>query len=299
MALRDYLVGEIAEDHADGLLGRREALRRLALMGLSLPAAGALLAACGGGDDDDPAAATTTTSTTAAAAATTTSGSRIEDVFGSRFTFEGRHAVYATAAEPIAAVLVIHENRGLTPHFTDLVMRFATEGLAALCVDLVSAEGGTDALSEGEVQAALAAAPLERLLGDLRAGIDELVRRHPDLPVAVVGFCFGGGMTWNLLDAGDDRVTVAIPFYGPAPEAPDFTGSRAAVLGIYAGDDERVNASRDRAAAALEAAGLTHEIRTFEGAGHGFFNDTGARHDAAAGGEAWTLVLNWIADHAT
>jgi carboxymethylenebutenolidase len=104
-------------------------------------------------------------------------------------------------------------------------------------------------------------------------------------------------MTWALLDAGDDRIAAAVPFYGPAPDAPDFAGVRAAVLGIYAGLDDRVNASRDRAAAALAAAGVTHEIKTFDGVDHAFFNDTGQRYDSIAADEAWDLTLNWIVDH--
>ena len=175
--------------------------------------------------------------------------------------------------------------------------RFADEGMAALCVDLVSAEGGTAAMDEGAVQAALAAAPPARLLDDLRAGIGELQVRAPGAGVAVVGFCFGGGVVWNLLDAGDDRVAAAVPFYGPVPEAPDFTDVRAAVLAVYAGRDDRVNATRDRAAAALAAAGVVHRIETFDDADHAFFNDTGSRYDADAAAEAWELTLNWIVDH--
>lgn len=289
MALRDYLVGEIAEDAVDGRISRREALRRLGLMGVSLPAATALLAACAG-DDGGGAASTTTTSTTVAPLAAD------ETIRFAGPAGELRGA-FAAPEEPTAAVLVLHENRGLTPHFVDLVGRFAREGMAALCVDLVSTAGGTDSMAEGDVQATLAAAPLEALLADVRAGIDELQRRAPEAPVAVVGFCFGGAMTWNLLDAGDDRVVAAVPFYGPAPDAPDFAGVRAAVLAIYAGKDDRVNASQARAVAALTAASIVHEVKVFDGADHAFFNDTGQRYEPIAAAEAWELTLNWIVDH--
>jgi carboxymethylenebutenolidase len=104
---------------------------------------------------------------------------------------------------------------------------------------------------------ALANAPVERLLGDLGAGIHELQQRVPGASVGTAGFCFGGGMVWNLLQAGEQRFAAAVPFYGPAPENPDFTRARAAVFSIYAERDGRVNASRDRAEAALQAAGLT------------------------------------------
>ena len=52
MALRSYLVSEVTQDFADGLLTRREAVHRLALLGTSLTAATALLAACGNGGRD-------------------------------------------------------------------------------------------------------------------------------------------------------------------------------------------------------------------------------------------------------
>jgi carboxymethylenebutenolidase len=304
MALEHYLAEEIAQDCADGLLSRREALRRLALLGLSVPMAGSLLAACGG-DDKAPSAdrassAASSTSSSAPSAATSASSSasapKAEVV---RFAGASGEltAAFASPAAPKAALLVIHENRGLTPHFHDLVGRFAAQGYASMCVDLVSPEGGTEALGEAGVQGALGNAPMERLVSDLRSGIDELERRAPGSKVGTVGFCFGGGMVWNLLQAGETRLAAAVPFYGPAPDAPDFSKAKAAVLAIYGELDARVNATRDRAEAALTAAGLTHEVRTFAGADHAFFNDTGARYDEQAAHEAFDLVLDWFRQH--
>lgn len=88
-----------------------------------------------------------------------------------------------------------------------------------------------------------------------------------------------------------------MPFYGPAPDPADFSRSKAAVLGVYAGLDDRVNASRGRAEAALKAVGLVHEIRTFDGADHAFFNETSPRHNAEAAGEAWKALLAWYGRH--
>jgi carboxymethylenebutenolidase len=90
-----------------------------------------------------------------------------------------------------------------------------------------------------------------------------------------------------------------VPFYGPAPEDPDFSGSKAAVLAVYAGLDDRVNGTRDRAVAALEAAHLEHQVLTIDGVDHAFFNDTGPRYDRAAADRAWTAMLAWLADHLT
>jgi carboxymethylenebutenolidase len=110
----------------------------------------------------------------------------------------------------------------------------------------------------------------------------------------VIGFCFGGNLTWQLLAAGEPRLAAAAPFYGVPPANADFSGSKAAVLAVYGELDSRVNATRDGAVAALEAAGLKHEVRTFQGADHAFFNDTGPRYNAAAATEAYQAVLDWF-----
>ena len=299
--MRQYLAEEIALEYADRRLTRREALRRLALLGLTAGASTALLAACGGDDDADTATTSSPDGTESTTTTTSTSTSAPGPIAVEDITFDGPRGelfgAWAAAAEPRGAVLVIHENRGLTDHIRSLPPRFAADGYSALAVDLLSEEGGTAAVGEGGATAALGQASEERLVADLRAGIDELERREPDASIAAVGFCFGGAMTWRLLAAGEERLAAAVPFYGPAPDDPDFSGSKAAVLAIYAELDGRVNASRDRAAAALEAAGLVHEIRTFEGVDHAFFNDTGPRHDPDAAAEAYAAVLAWFATH--
>ena len=297
MALRDYLAGEIAADLGDGGLTRREALRRLGLLGLSVPAASAVLAACAS-DSGHKATATSSqssASTTAGGGATTVAPKLAADTVRFAGPAGELQGAFSSPATPKATVLVIHENRGLTPHFFDVVGRFAASGYAALCVDLLSREGGTASMSDPAAPtAALAAAPLDRLLADLRAGIDELVRRQPKVKIGTVGFCFGGGMVWNLLNAGEARLAAAVPFYGPAPDNPDFSKAKAAVLAIYGALDARVNATRDRAVAALTAAGLTHDVKTFDGADHAFFNDTGSRYNATAAAEAYRDVLEWF-----
>jgi carboxymethylenebutenolidase len=298
MALRNYLVGEVAEDFVDGLLNRREALRRLTLLGLSVSSATALLAACGDGGGAQTGAGE---ATSAAAATTPAAGQTASTTPGEPVRFAGPagelQGAWAAAEDPQGALLVIHENRGLTPHFFDLVGRFASESYSALCVDLLSAQGGTGSLGDpAAAPTTLANTPPEQLLANLQAGIDELERRVPDAKVGGVGFCFGGGMTWNLLQAGEQRLAAAIPFYGPAPENPDFSQAKAAVLAIYGEQDERVNASRERAEAALKAAGLTYQVRTYAG-GHAFFNDTGPRYNAEAAQQAWQEVLDWFNQH--
>jgi carboxymethylenebutenolidase len=290
VALREYLAEEIALDYSDAILTRREALRRLGLLGLTASGAAALLAACGDGGSSKQTrkgGASTTSGAPATAEAVTFSGPQGE-----------LQGVWAKASDPKGAVLVIHENRGLTDHIRSIPPRFARDGYSALAIDLLSEEGGTAAVGgEAEATAALGQAASERLIADLRAGIDDLEHRDRNVKLAVIGFCFGGGLTWQLLAAGEPRLAAAAPFYGPAPENPDFSRSKAAVLAVYAELDSRVNATRDGAVAALEAAGLTHEVRTFPGVDHAFFNDTGPRYNAGAASEAYQAVLSWFATH--
>ncbi|MEA2222719.1 MAG: carboxymethylenebutenolidase [Solirubrobacteraceae bacterium] len=313
--LQRYLAEEVAEDHADGIITRREAVRRLALLGVGAGAAATLLGA---------------TATDAAAkhghrghadhgrnggqggqgghggpGGHGGQGGQSEavdwaPVATEAVTFTGPAGQLMAAWAPAAgrmrgAVLVIHENRGLNDHIRNVAGRFAASGYAALALDLLSEEGGTAAFpGEAEVAAALSAAPPARFDADMKAAVTELRRRAPRAPIAAIGFCFGGGMVWRLLAAGEDRLDAAAPFYGPFPQGGDLSGAKAAVLGIYGGLDARVNATRDAARAALEAAGLDHRIVTFAAADHAFFNDTGPRFNAPAAEEAWHRVLSWF-----
>ena len=292
--LQRYIAEEIATDHVDGLLSRREAMRRLALLGIAAPAAAALITACG---EKRPVATTTTSAPDAPAGPPPGAGAALptEPVSwpGPRGKLQG---AWAPAAEPRGAVLVIHENKGLNDWVRSVAGRLAGAGYSALAIDLLSEEGGTATFADpAEATAALSKVAPERFIADLRSGLDELARRAPGVKLAAVGFCFGGGMVWQLLAAGEPRLSAAVPFYGPTPEDADFAGSKdAAVLGIYAALDDRVNASEPVARAALEKAGMTFELVTEPDADHAFFNDTGKRYDAAAAADAWKRLQEWF-----
>ena len=294
MAFREYITEEIAQDAVDGIITRREALRRLMLIGVSATAAASLLAACSDDDDDDSAAAgDQDASSTTASTGPTAEPSNSPENFGPDGALKG---VFAISREAKGSVLVIHENRGLTPHFVGFPRRLAGSGYHALAIDLLSRSGGTPQ-DEGAAQAALAAADKAQLVADLKIGVSELLERFPDQKVGVMGFCFGGGMTWSLLASGETRIGAAIPFYGTLPDPHDFSGSKAAVLAMYAGLDDRVNATRDAAETALKTAGLTHQVKTFPNVMHAFFNDTGERYNQAAATEAYEDVLAWFGRH--
>jgi carboxymethylenebutenolidase len=297
MALRSYLATEVALDHVDGLLTRREALHRLGLLGLTTVAASGLLSACA---DAAPAPAPAPAAPSSApgpaapdydvAAAT----ARTEAITfpGGTGTMSG---AFAAAQNPKGAALVVHENRGLTDHIRAVTGRLAGDGYTALAPDLLSRAGGTAGASDAT--AVLGGISEADLVADLRSGLAELGRRASGATLGAVGFCFGGGMVWQLLNSGPSDLAAAAPFYGPAPDDPRFTGTKAAVLGIFAEQDDRVNAGRDTLDRALTTAGVTHEFVTEPGAGHAFFNDTGQRYNPTAAADAYRRLLAWFGTH--
>ncbi|MEV5651025.1 dienelactone hydrolase family protein [Nocardia sp. NPDC052254] len=298
--LQRYIAEEIGTDHAEGLLSRREALRRLGLLGLGAPAAVALLAACAGntgGTAKNSGAATATPAGNAGPPPGTEAA-----VTPAAVTFGGPggrtlQAAWAPAAQPRGGVLVIHENKGLTDHIRSVTGRFAGIGYSALAVDLLSEEGGTATFTDpAAATAALAKAPQQRFIEDLQAGVTELAGRVPGKKLGATGFCFGGGLTWLLLTHGTRELAAATPFYGPFPDGGDIT-TETAVLAIYGALDRRGDATRPAAEAALERAGVPHETFVAADANHAFFNDTGASYQPTAAAEAWHRVSDWYARH--
>jgi len=290
--LQRYLAEEVAVDHADGIISRREALHRLALMGWTVAAAATLLTACGN-ETKGAASPSPTPGESAGSDASASAASAITFAGPEGRTLQGGWA--PASGSPRGAILVIHENKGLLDHFRVVAGRFASAGYSALALDLLSEEGGTASLGDSaNATAALSKIAPERFVADMKAGLDELARRTPGVKLGAIGFCFGGGMMWRLVGSKDPRLAAAAPFYGPLPDAADFTGAKTAVLGVYGALDARVNASQAAATAALEKAGLPHEIVTYPGADHAFFNDTGPRYNAEAAAQAWTKVLAWF-----
>lgn len=304
-----YLCEEVGIDHADGHITRREAMRRLSLLGLSVAAATTLLAACskdpaapsaggaaGGGGGNGTAGGGGSGGGSGGGAGGSVSGG----LPTTAITFpgaEGRtlQGAFATHAAPTGSILVIHENKGLLDHHRSVAGRFAEKGYAALAIDLLSAEGGTASLGDAaNATAALGKITPERFVADMRSGLDELAKRTPGKKLGVIGFCFGGGMSWRLAAAKDPRLAAAVPFYGPLPEGADFTGTNTAVLGVFAEKDTRVNASLEAAKAALAKAGVPHEIVVYPGVDHAFFNDTGPRYDATQASAAFVKSLDWF-----
>ncbi len=193
-------------------------------------------------------------------------------------------------------VLVCHENRGLTDHIKDVTRRLARAGYAALAVDLLSRQGGTSTLDSSQVPGALGGIDPQQFAQDFRSGLGYL----QDQPfaqadrVGMVGFCFGGGVTW-LAATKIPELKAAVPFYGPHPPLEDVKDIQAAVLAIYGERDQRINQGIPEIETAMQQNNKVFEKIIYPDADHAFFNDTGTRYNPQAAQDAWQRLLGWFA----
>jgi carboxymethylenebutenolidase len=115
--------------------------------------------------------------------------------------------------------------------------------------------------------------------------------------VGMVGFCFGGGVTWRVATKMPE-LRAAVPFYGPNPPLEDVPQIRAAVLAIYAERDQRINQGIPAIEEAMARHGKTFEKIIYPNADHAFHNDTNPqRYNAAAARDAWAKTLAWFDRH--
>ena len=191
----------------------------------------------------------------------------------------------------LGTVVVIHENRGLTPHIKDVTRRVAQAGYLALGVDALSPFGGTPA-DEDKGRELIGQLDPQQNLENYLAALTYL-RQRPDGngKTGCVGFCWGGGMV-NQLAVHDPRLNAAVAYYGRQPEADEVPGIKAALMLHYAGLDERIDAGIPAYEAALKAARVPYQLFVYPGVNHAFNNDTSpARYNAEAAQLAWGRTL--------
>jgi carboxymethylenebutenolidase len=192
-------------------------------------------------------------------------------------------------------VLVCHENRGLTEHIKDVTRRLAKAGYVGLAVDLLSRQGGAASMSSDEVPGALGNIEPEQFVRDLISGWRYLQEQSfaQAERVGMVGFCFGGGVTWRMA-TGMAELKAAVPFYGPHPPVEDVPKINAAVLAIYGELDQRINQGIPAIEEAMQQNGKIYEKVIYPNADHAFHNDTGSRYNAEAAQDAWKRTLEWF-----
>lgn len=314
-----YFIDEHIEDYLDGLISRRELLRRVTLISGSAVLAASIVAACGTPAPSTGGAATGSAAPSAAATAfvpqaygtpppsPVPSGVTVQEndprITVSKPEVKGADGALLMAymAKPktnarVAGVVVIHENRGQTEHIRDVVRRVATAGFVGINIDLAARDGGADKLTDAAAyNAALAKRDTAAKLSDHNAAIAYL-KGQSSGAIGVVGFCFGGGETWSVLTAGTADVKAAAPFYGPQPtNYAELAKTKAAVSAVYAELDTRITSSTQQMEQELKKSGSPYAITIYPGVNHAFHNDTNPdRYNAAAAQKAWVATVEWF-----
>ncbi len=275
----DQKIIDLHDDYTNGLLDRREFIKKLAVLAGGTAAAIALLplienkyAQAQVVPKDDPRL-------------------HVENI-----KYPGETGdVLAHFARPkgdkkLPGVIVIHENRGLNPHTEDVARRVALEGFLAIAPDALSPFGGTPE-DVNEARALMRKLDIQSTLNNYLAAVKYL-KTHPQSTgkVGCTGFCWGGGVT-NQVAVHSPDLKAAVPFYGRQPASEDVPKIKASLLCHYAGLDERINKGIPEFEATLKEASVDYKIFMYEGAGHAFFNDTSSRYHEEAAKLAWERTI--------
>ena len=193
-------------------------------------------------------------------------------------------------------VVVIHENRGLNPYIEDVARRLAVAGFIAFAPDALTPLGGYPG-NDDDGRELQRQRDREEMTEDFIAAVNFL-GDHPDTTgrIGAVGFCFGGGMVLELAIRQPD-LDAGVAFYGRHPDADRATAIEAPLMLHHAELDERVNASWPSFKKGLEAAGVEYVNHDYEGAQHGFHNDTTPRYDQKAAELAWSRTVEFFNRH--
>ena len=207
--------------------------------------------------------------------------------------------VQPNAQGPFAAVLVIHENRGLNPYIEDVARRVATEGFLALAPDGLWPVGGYPG-NDDDGRALQAGLDQDKLRTDMLNSA-RFLKTHAlaNGKLGVTGFCWGGTTTNFLAVALGKDLQAAVPFYGAAAETARVPEIKAPLLIQYAEQDERINAMWPAYEAALKASGVPYEMHVYPGTQHGFHNNSTPRYQEAAAKLAWERTIAFFKKHLT
>jgi carboxymethylenebutenolidase len=198
---------------------------------------------------------------------------------------------------PFPALIVIHENRGLTEHIKSVARRFAGQGYFTLAPDMLSRIGGKEKYpTDEEGVAAIGTLTSDGVQQDLQSAFDYL-KSLPDVKadhIGVIGYCWGGGN--SLLMATKVRaLRTAVVYYGPNPANLDDVANIAGpMLGSYGELDNRITVNVPALVEAMKKYNKSFEYKIYPGAAHAFFNDTGANYNADAAADAWKVTLAFL-----
>jgi len=206
--------------------------------------------------------------------------------------------VYPERSTKAPVVVVVHEIYGLSTWVRGVADQLAADGFIAIAPDLLTGKAapapGSDTLTQAAATAAirtLASADVQRQLaavGQYGMALPAAEKRY-----GVVGFCWGGSTSFMHAVASPDGLGASVVYYGTSPADSLLARVKVPVLGLYGGEDARVNATIPGAVAAMRSLGKSYEPHTFAGAGHGFLRQQDGQNGAnlSAARQAWPLTV--------
>jgi len=208
--------------------------------------------------------------------------------------------VYPERSSKAPVVIVVHDIGGMSDWIRGIGDQLAKEGFIAIVPDLLSGKGpnggGTASLGDQVGQTIRTLTPDE-----LKTRLDALMAYGKALPssngkTGTIGFCWGGGTVFNYA-LNQPAVAATASYYGPMPNEPAaYEKAKTPILGLYGGNDQRVNANIPVAEAALKAHGVSYTPLVFEGAGHGFLRNQSGQDggNLKAVQQAWPKTLDFF-----
>jgi len=208
--------------------------------------------------------------------------------------------VFPETKEKAPVVVVIHEIFGLTDWIRSVADQLAADGFIAIAPDLLSGKGpnggGTESVDRDGAVALVRGLKQEEVFRRLNAAVSHATSLSAGTKeFGVVGFCWGGGMSFAY-GAEQPELKAAVVYYGTSPAAEVLGRIQAPVLGLYGGDDARVNTTVGPADTEMKKLGKRYTHETYEGAGHGFLRAQDGRDGAnlKAAQQAWRRTVDFF-----
>ena len=210
--------------------------------------------------------------------------------------------VYPERKTKAPVVVVVHEIYGLTPWVRGVADQLAADGFIAIAPDLLTSKNLPNPTDS--VPGSLATAAIRTLdPADVHRQISAAAEYAMALPAAlprygIVGYCWGGGVSFDHA-VRSPKVGASVVYYGVSPASALLASVNARVLGLYGGNDARVNATIAPADSTMRALGKTYTYHIYEGAGHGFLRQQAGQEGAnlKATQQAWPATIGWFRRH--
>ena len=281
-------VKKLIQEYQEGKISRREFIHKAVLVTGSLAAANTLIDSlmpsrsyAAQVDPNDPALT-----------------SRNVEYAGKAGAVSG-YLTRPKASGKYPGVIVIHENRGINDHIRDVARRLAKEGFVALAPDFLSRKGGTEKVNPKDEGLANISelAPANGVAEDVGAALAYLqgISEVRGDRVGLVGFCWGGQMTFNSATQVRGLRAVVV-YYGRSPNPLDLVEKiEAPVLAHYGGEDKPISDTVPATEAAMKKYNKSYAYKIYPGAKHAFNNDVNPdRYNPEAAKEAWGKTLEFF-----